>query len=186
MIRIFLAIVFFVSSPALSEVSFERLGAISQTPDYLEGKFTQEKYLKALETGLVSTGVFVYKKGEYLHWETLDPISNKLVLTPTSIANQQGEKELVAMSVGADAITSVLSEILFSVLTANWKNLSKYFELSGDIDNESWVVELLPIDVTIAAAINKIELSGKALLQKIVLYEKQGDSTTIEFSDQHQ
>jgi len=186
MIRIFLIFTFFISLPAFGEVSFEGLGAISQTPDYLEGKFTQEKYLKALETGLVSTGVFVYKKGDYLIWETLDPISNKLVLTPTTIASQQGDKELLATPAGVDAITSVLSEILFSVLTANWGNLSKYFEMSGDIDRGSWVVELLPIDVTIAATINKIELSGKALLQKIVLYEKQGDSTTIVFSDQHQ
>ena len=184
MIRGFLTIAVLFSSPAFSEVSFERLAEMTETPDSLEGKFIQEKYLKALETSLVSSGVFAYKKAEYLHWETLEPISNKLVLTPTSAVNKQNEKELIAIPAGASTVTSVLSEILFSVLTANWNNLSKYFELSGNVDNGSWRVELLPIDVTIAAAINKIELSGETLLQKIVLYEKQGDSTTIEFFDQ--
>jgi len=186
MIRSFLVIAVLFSSPAFSEVSFERLAAISETPDSLEGRFVQEKYLKVLEAGLVSSGVFSYKKGEHLRWETLEPISNKLVLTPTSVVTKQDEKELVALPAGASTVTSVLSEILFSVLTANWNNLSKYFELSGDVDNGSWRVELLPTDVTIAAAISKIELSGETLLQKIILYEKQGDSTTIEFFDQQQ
>jgi len=186
MIRGFLAIAVLFSQPAFSEVSFDRLAAISQTPDSLEGRFVQEKYLKALEVGLVSSGVFAYKKGEYLRWETLKPISNKLILTPTSVVNKQDEKELVTSTAGASPVTSVLSEILFSVLTANWNNLSKYFELSGDVDNGSWRVELLPTEVTIAVAISKVELSGETLLQKIVLYEKQGDVTTIEFSDQQQ
>ena len=162
-----------VSPAVYAELSFKALGAIVQMPENLEGGFTQEKYLAALEASLISTGKFSYHENKLINWITLTPIKSSLLLTPDSISDESGAE----LSQGSD----VLSNVLFSVLTANWAGLSNYFDMSGSTTDENWQVILNPRDATIASVIERIELGGNRFIRELTLYDRSGDYTKIIF-----
>lgn len=166
-----------------NDISFEQLGNVSAAPKYLKGDFKQEKYLQAIDASLLSTGQFEYSRNESIHWITQHPIQNKLIMTPTSIINQQAGQAVVELNAQTNPAVAVLSDILFSVLTAEWGRLSAYFELQGSFEGKQWQAALQPTDESVAQFISHIELKGDHLLRTIVLYEKGGDRTTINFEN---
>lgn len=167
-----------------AEITFSQLAQISTTPEILQGRFSQEKYLGALDAALISTGVFTYQRGKSIRWEILEPIQNELVMTPTTITNQQGNDELLRLDVGTNPTAAVMGEIFFSVLTAEWEKLSDYFELSGEIEEQQWHAVLVPVDQTVMQIFSRIELKGGSLLRVIILHENSGDRTTIRLDNQ--
>ena len=164
-----------------AELTFAQLEQISTSPSSLDGRFSQEKYLAALDASLLSSGVFSYRRGESIRWETLEPIQNELFMTPTTIVNRQGEQELVRLEKDTNPAVTVLSEIFFSVLTAEWAKLAVYFDLSGQLDGDQWSAELIPVDHSVMHVVSRVELRGDTLLRELILHESGGDRTTIRF-----
>ena len=182
--RFLCALVLMFPLTVQAEITFTQLAQISTTPEILQGRFSQEKYLGALDAALISTGVFTYQRGKSIRWEILQPIQNELVMTPTTITNRQGDDELLRLDMGANPTAAVIGEIFFSVLTAEWEKLSGYFELSGEIEGQQWHAVLVPLDQTIGQIFSRIELKGESLLRVIILHENSGDRTTIRLDNQ--
>ncbi len=168
---------------SLAELTFEQLEEISITPENLEGNFSQEKYLSVLDTSLTSSGIFKYQRSKQIHWKTLKPIQNELIMTPEKVVNKQGDKILMQLDINENPTITILSKIFFSVLTSDWGKLSDHFNLTGTLEGEKWDAELVPLDKTIAQVVSQIELKGDVLLHKIVMYESEGNRTTITFTD---
>ena len=169
---------------ANAEITFSQLTRISMTPEMLEGHFSQEKYLSALDATLKSTGVFTYQRSESIHWKILEPIQNELVISPVAITSKQADGEWLRLEVGLNPTAVVLGEIFFSVLTAEWEVLADYFELSGKIEGQEWHAVLVPIDQSVMQVFSRIELKGGILLREIILFENGGDRTTIHLDKQ--
>lgn len=176
-----LCLLLFVSIDSYADVTFEELNDITTTPEYLEGQFVQVKYLSELDASLTSSGVFNYQRGKSIHWETIEPIKNVLLMTPESIINSQGSNTIVSMQAGSNPAVTILSDIFFSVLTAEWEQLSTYFALSGTLADKQWQVELTPIDKTVMQVVSRVKLTGDSLLRELIFFEKSGDRTTINF-----
>ncbi len=164
---------------APSEISFARLAQLVITPAELQGSFRQQKYLATLDTSLTSSGHFSLLRGESIHWLTVEPIENELVITPSGLSSRQGDDELLRLDAGSNPVVGVMGEIMFALLSAEWQRLARYFELSGEIDGQQWHAQLQPRDVVIAQLFERVELRGEELLQVIVLHESSGDITTI-------
>ena len=178
--RLFFSLIVLIFPLAVSAgISFTQLAKISTTPDQLEGAFRQEKYLKALDVELVSTGVFSYQRGKSIRWEILKPIQNELVMTPATITSKQGDGKLWQIDVESTPESAALGQIFFSLVTADWEILSNHFEVTGEIDGQQWHAVLVPIDQIVVQAFSRIELRGENLLQQIVLHENGGNRTTI-------
>lgn len=167
-----------------ADISFERLAQLSLKPEFLEGSFSQEKYLGALDATLISTGAFTYQRGKSIRWEILQPIQSELMMTPTVISSKQDNQELIRLDASNNPVARIIGDIFFAVLTTEWGKLAPYFELSGAIDGQKWHVILLPIDQDVARLFSRIELKGLELLEEIILYEKSGDRTTIRLVSQ--
>jgi len=167
----------------VSGMSFDTLEQQTRSPETLKGIFSQEKYLSAFELTLNSSGHFVYQKGRSIHWQTLEPVANELILTPDSIVNRQDGEELMRLEAKEGATIGIFSQIFFSVMTANWAQLERYFSLQGESDGEHWQVELTPTDIRFLQVIQKVELSGRELMEQVVLHEQNGDRTLIRFSE---
>jgi len=171
----------FATLPAHAELSYELLTQLTDSPDVLEGDFKQEKYLAEFDTTLVSTGHFNYQRDKFIRWHTLDPIENELMMQPNRITSSQ-DNELISLDSDKDPATKVLTEIFFSVLTADWYALSEYFFANGEYqNNRDWQVKLTPRHQMLKQAISHVELSGDSLMREVVLYEKSGDITHINF-----
>lgn len=168
---------------ATAELSFEQLERISKNPVNLEGHFVQEKYLAALDASLQSSGIFSYQRGKAVRWQTLKPIKNEMLVTPTSISSKQGGQEFMRLETRSSPAAALFNEIFFSVLTAEWAKLSVYFKLSGKIEGEHWHAQLVPMDQTVKQVVSRVELKGGALVREIILHESSGDQTTIHFEN---
>jgi len=162
-----------------AQVTFSQLAEITTSPERLEGRFRQDKYLAALDATLMSTGVFSYQRGKLIRWEILEPIRNILELTPTAMTTMQADGEILRLDSASNSNAAVLGRIFFSVLTAEWESLSNYFELTGEIEGRQWHAVLVPIDAAVMQVFSLIELTGGDLLQEVILHEKSGDRTTI-------
>ncbi len=165
-------------------ISFTQLAKISATPDQLKGTFSQEKYIKALDAELISTGVFSYQRGKSIRWEILKPIQNELVMTPATITSKQGDGKLWQIDVESTPESAALGQIFFSLVTADWDILSNHFEVTGEIDGQQWHAVLLPMDLVVKQIFNRIDLKGGILLREIILHEIGGDRTTIRLYNQ--
>lgn len=177
------ALLLFVPASSYADITFEELNKLSISPAYLQGKFVQEKYLAELDASLKSSGVFNYQRRSSIRWETIEPIQNVLLMTPESITNSQGGNELITMQVDSNPVVTILSDIFFSVLTAEWEQLATYFSLSGSSIEGRWQVELIPSDKTIMQVVSRVQLTGDTLLRELIFFEKNGDKTTIKFDE---
>lgn len=78
-------------------------------------------------------------------------------------------------------------EMLLEILSIDFKALQKYFTFSFTQSSEVWQLVLKPKNALIAKIFDSILLQGKikypSLLEKIVLYESNGDITTNIFSN---
>ena len=181
-ILVFLAVLF-MSTLSIAELSYEQLNKVAITPEHLQGHFRQQKYLLDLDVTLHSSGKFQYQRDEAIRWETIEPIQNVLIMTPQRIVNSQGDNELVTLDAKSNPAVLILSDIFFSVLTADWKKLATYFSLTGTLEQQQWQVELIPTDAIVAQVMTRVELKGDGLLRELTFHEKNGDSTVITFDN---
>ncbi len=178
---------FLFSALVKAELSFEQLNDITSTPDQLSGQFNQEKYIADLAVSLKSSGHFSYQRDQVMHWQTMQPIEHELVMTRQTMTNRQGDNELIRLELNSNPSLQVISELFFSVLTAEWQGLAQYFKLSSASNNNGqWQAELLPIDTVIAQFANRVSLQGNSLLHEVTIYEKNGDYTKIQFDNLNQ
>ena len=180
----FAALVLLLPWCARAEISYQQLAQFSLAPEFLQGSFTQEKYLGSLDATLISTGEFTYQRGKSIRWAILEPIQSDLVMTPLSISSRQGQQVLMQLDAGDNPVAKVIGEIFFAVLTSEWKQLAPYFDLSGEIDGQQWHAVLTPVDQAVRQVLSRIELKGAELLEEIVLHETNGDRTTIRLVNQ--
>lgn len=166
---------------ASAGVTFSQLASVSSTPEQLSGRFVQTRYLSALDADLVSEGVFNYQRDGFIRWQIRQPIESELLMTPQTIINRQDGQELLRLESDKSPVVALLSSIFFSVMTAEWEVLENYFLLSGDIQGQQWYADLLPKDSSVLQVVSRIELKGDTLLREVILHEKSGDRTTIQF-----
>lgn len=180
--RWFLLLSSLLSTACWASLSIEQLQTLTQAPSHLKGRFEQEKYLHGMGVTLSSSGVFDYRRGESIDWETQQPIHNQLRMTPSQITSHQGSNELLALDAASNPAVKIFSDILFSVLMAEWSQLSAYFELSGErVGEAGWQVVMTPLSSAVGQMVSRVELSGESLLQQVILFETNGDRTTIRF-----
>lgn len=142
-----------------------------------------------------------------LFWEIHSPIKSTIKITPKGVfqkelnpQNQDTQNQVSQnQSLQNQApINKTLSdtkwiainnnqEMLLEILSIDFKALQKYFTFSFTQSGEVWQLVLKPKNALIAKVFDSILLQGKikypSLLEKIVLYESNGDITTNIFSN---
>lgn len=144
------------------------------------GSFRQKKFISVLPNALESHGSFAYDRNAGLVWETLAPIPNRLVFDKQGIRqSMNGETvwEIGAQQPAAVTITQVIS----SVLAADWTTLSEYFSIDGSVDAAGWQLQLKPRDEVLEQVVSSISVSGDRVLENMTLVESNGDRSEIAF-----
>ncbi|MBN3564433.1 outer membrane lipoprotein carrier protein LolA [Aliamphritea spongicola] len=164
-------------------LNYAMLADVTQSPESMDGEFTQTKFLAVLQVGVKSSGRFSYQRDKQVTWLTEQPVVNELIITPTALISRQGGDELLRLDTQKNPAAVILGDIIFSVLTADWSVLARYFTVTGDLNDGSWQAELLPSDESIRQSVTRVELQGDTLLRQIVLHEANGDVITIQFQN---
>lgn len=146
-------------------------------------------------------------KEKTLFWEIHFPIKSTIKITPKGVfqkelnpqnqttqnqvsQNQSLQNQAPINKTPSDTKWIAINnnqEMLLEILSIDFKALQKYFTFSLTQSGEVWQLVLKPKNALIAKVFDSILLQGKikypSLLEKIVLYESNGDITTNIFSN---
>jgi hypothetical protein len=139
-------------------------------PDVLSGKFTQKSEIKAAGLTLTSEGSFAIDKSKGIKWMMEKPIKSSITLTPG------GPME------GGEAANQVAA-IMQSLLVQDYDVLSKYFEVKQTKNKSGFEIRLRTTDETIARVFTQIVITGEKYIKTVALSNRQGDLTTISFTN---
>lgn len=170
-----------VSLSTRAASDYQAVAALVNTPETLQGRFEQTKYLAAVDTEINSSGRFAYQRDKLIDWHTLTPIESQLVLTPDDITSRQGDSILSRLETRNNPVATLLSDLFFGVMTANWERIAEYFDIQSRIHGEQWQAELTPLTPRIGTLVSRVELKGDQYLQQVQLFEVGGNRTLIRF-----
>ncbi|WP_263262336.1 outer membrane lipoprotein carrier protein LolA [Pseudomonas sp. RIT-PI-S] len=145
-------------------------------PQVVRGPFIQEKFLRALPQPLTSQGQFVLAKAHGLLWQLQRPLRQDIRINADGIARRDasGWQALPGSHAGAQQ-----NRLFFAVLQGDSSALERDFELAVSGDSQAWAVQLTPRSALLKQVFQRIEIRGGAYVQRIELFETQGDRTVL-------
>ncbi len=167
--------------PLLTELKH----AAAQT-ETLSSPFVQEKYLDIFAEKLLSDGVFIYQKPDFLRWELLTPMASGFVLR-----GDDGERwnhlsqEQESFSVTDDPVMGMIAQQLlaWARVDLDWLEGRYRIELQTA---DPVVLHLYPRDEGEAEFIKYLQIQFSADRSHVVavqMVEQSGDQTTITFTE---
>ena len=156
----------------------------SQAVSTLQADFTQTKRLKMLNDAMVSKGKMWCTQPNHLRWEYLTPYTSLFILN--------GEKVLFKNSKHSNTLNAnrhkKIREMIHIMIPSNLGKVlaeKKDFYTSIEVVDNQYVLTIIPQRKEMKQMFTQIILyynRKQAVVTQIELYEKNGDSTTIELS----
>lgn len=159
-------LLFFFSGPAWG---FDALEAF-EAPEALAGSFTQTKKIQDAGVVLKSEGRFALIRGKGIKWQTTRPVQSLVVIEGANIC-------LDAERVPSGAVSAV-APLMQALFSRDMPALAQYFTVSRQQGDR---VVLEAADETMAKVFSRMEIKGGRLVEQVVLHNRQGDVTTIDF-----
>ncbi|TDR30752.1 LolA family protein [Hydromonas duriensis] len=157
-----------------------KIANLAAKPEAMSANFTQTKQIKGFRSPAVSSGNIILARQKGMLWRTLTPFQSVLKITETGIVETQGNQvNQIASGQGLKNVTKVMS----SLLSGDFSDLQQYFSYTGSIQSKSWVLHLTPKDSQMSRKISNIQLSGDSFVKRAVIYETNGDVSTIVFTN---
>jgi hypothetical protein len=150
----------------------------------LRGRFTQTKRIAILQRPLISTGSLLRVKDRGILWQLKQPIALRYLITDQGIESLDSDN-----TIPSGGFSQSLGEIFSALVVGDTTTLANTFSLFFLADNNiqsatDWEIGLKPLaDSVMARAIEYIVLSGDLQVKTIVIAEKNGDQTRLEFFD---
>ena len=150
-----------------------------QAPKTVQGRFTQQKYLRTLDKPVTTSGRFALRPGHGLFWHLQKPFELRLRVRRDGISRQDASGAW--KSNGSQSTQAAQVKLFMAVLGGDTAELQRHFtlKLSGSAGN--WQLLLLPKTVVMKQVFENITISGDKLVRRIELKEKQGDRTVMQF-----
>ena len=175
-------------TPALRE----RLATIYQGTRSVQGDFEQEKRLSMFDRTFVSKGVFAVEQPGKIHWAYQEPSSFGFASDGELVRRWNEHSGMSAPTpLARDPILSVIVDQMLAWSTMDAEKLEASFTLAvpkttpeSTPETAPLTLELLPKVRQLAAVLQRVQISfdqGDTHLQKIVLFEPDGDTTRIRF-----
>ncbi|GAB1256024.1 outer membrane lipoprotein carrier protein LolA [Aurantivibrio plasticivorans] len=191
--KIWLLALLLIGAPLSAEqfegdVLAERVQAIVQVSENVQGSFTQKKFIEVLPHPLRSSGEFAFSRDGGLLWKTLEPIASELHFNHLGISQQVDGETLWAIDPN-QPITVALTQVLTGILSSNWEVLQEYFVLAGSIEEGRWSVQLTPKELSWSTVIDRLQVKGGGVVESIVMFEPNQERTEINldvtYADSH-
>jgi len=146
----------------------------------LSGQFVQVQSLAALNIPLESHGKFRYSNTEGLTWHTLAPIENTLLVTPDyQLKTRDANGKLNPVRT-----PEVLSRLFLGIFSGDTALLSSLFDISPQVAQTGWHLQLLPRQTALASQLRQIDLRGGAMVERLTFTQTNGDRRDITLTSQ--
>ena len=144
----------------------------------LHATFTEEKRVTGLTRPLKSTGRLSYERTKGLLWEVEKPLPSQTVMTPTRVVQRVKGRVTMKLDVAAQPSMQVISRLFVAAVTGEWSTLEADFTMAAEQSPSGWKLTLTPKGGLFAKIASRLEITGKIAVDKIVLFELTGDTTT--------
>ncbi|WP_299081955.1 outer membrane lipoprotein carrier protein LolA [uncultured Paraglaciecola sp.] len=166
-LRLFLMLLFFSAHSSSADSPSLSLDASGDQ----QGQFIQQKHLKVLSQPFVTKGNYHYQQNIGLVWNTKLPLVSELKITSEGVSERQPDGNFKTLTNNAQ-----FSELLLALFSGQQQSLQQQFTLT----QQENTLTLIPKVQQISQIFERITLLlSEQGIQKITLYEPQGNYTTI-------
>ena len=168
------------STPAAADVATRIQRRLEQYP-VLRAEFTQEKQMAAFKKPLLTRGRLVLARGEGVVWQIDAPLKLTYAMSESRIVEiAEDGKATVRNAKDLPGIVQV-GRVFRALLSANLDALADTFTVAQDGTPEAWRFVLTPKAGPVSQFMRRIRLTGSRYVDRIVIEETNGDTTTIVF-----
>ena len=172
-----LLLVLFLLSPLTFAFSEGELITLLQTPKNVQGDFTQQRFLKSLTKPITTQGKFTILAQKGLLWQMEKPFANQLRVKKDGIMQWDGKQWVANGKMGqAEQIS-----LFLGLLSGDISGLKSQFDVTLGGNTQHWHLTLTPSSLLMKQIFTNIQIQGDNVVKTIVLNEKQGDKTHIQF-----
>ncbi len=156
----------------------------SQQPT-VRAEFTQERMIKGMQKPLKSSGKLIISREKGLWWQQQKPFPLTLVLDDKRMVQVMAAQAPQTITAESNPQMFQFNHLLRALFQADRAVLEQNFALDFSSQaNDQWALILTPKTSPLDKLFNTITLRGGIYLENIVLDDRQGDSTTIFFTQQ--
>ncbi len=179
----------FAAEPNELDVILKKIDERQKTVEAMKGSFIQKKSLSLLQNELVSKGLMYFKRPQKMMWEYREPEKNIMIVNGNIVWLYLPElKEATRFDLSQKADIKRIFEKMAVGMGQSPDELKKDYDVSllkkvKKGEKNLYVLELIPKDKAISGLFKKIHLwfSDDGLLYKTELFEKNNDTTIVEF-----
>ncbi len=179
--RYFAVFIFVLLSAYTGEVFAQtKKAALIPEVNILRGNFEQIRYLKGFKNPLKSEGRFLVSKSNGVVWQGLKPFPSMILVRNSGvIVNLDQKKNPVKPN--AKKSNAAMSKIMLAMLSGDQAEMGKYFKIQRSESNGIWTLQLQPKG-GMARVFSRVVVTGERYIQKVLMEEKSGDKTELNFS----
>ncbi|MDR1994331.1 outer membrane lipoprotein carrier protein LolA [Azonexus sp.] len=179
--RYFIFLLLFLSGGAARAFDLAQLQAQLQAYPVVRGQFTQQKFLRSLETPLTSQGDFSLALNKGLLWRLRQPFAQELRISPKGIArrDEQGRWQDLPSQAGGGRE----NRLFLSLLSGDTQGILDNFEIALQGNSADWRMTLTPRSALLRQIFTDITIEGGATVKRIELRETQGDRTLVKMAN---
>lgn len=151
----------------------------------IQCNFVQEKEMSFLDSKLISEGKMYLKKDRKLLWQYTTPYEFSFVINENKVAMVNKDQKNTFDS-NSNSFFKNLSSIVVGSFNGELLDNKKDFDITYFKNNNTYKVEIVPKNKVLGDMISKISLhfnSKDWSVDSILLHDKQGDVTNIDFSE---
>jgi outer membrane lipoprotein-sorting protein len=153
----------------------------------IESSFSQEKTLSVLSEKILSKGKFLFKKKNMLRWEYTDPFKYLIILNNGRILVKDDANEN-RFDASSNKAFREINVILLGCAQGTLLGDEKRFHTTYFESQNYYFVKLQPKTKELKDIFSGIYIyfdKGDYSVSRLVMYERSGDFTTIDFSAKH-
>lgn len=149
---------------------------------YVKGEFKQQRQLRGIAKAITSQGRFVVWRKHGFYWETVTPIFQAISFSNGKIYQWQDAKTVAIVQESSFNVQRRASALILAFFTADFDRLQQDFQISWQFTGKQWSASLVPHNMYIKKALEKVTLSGDKYIESVRLEATAGDITRIRLS----
>lgn len=160
----------------------------------VSARFVQERSIKGMSRPLTTAGTMLMSREHGIVWEQVKPFALSTIITPDKMIQVSGKKTQVITREEQPQLFN-LTGIIKAVLTQDQKTLEQNFSYNftpldsaatgtdGGTGGGNWQLTLTPVKEPLNRIFEQIVITGTTVVTKVILKDRQGDTTNITFTD---
>lgn len=171
--------------PHAHALSLEQVQQQLTSHSVIRAHFQQQRSIKTMPQPLNSSGEMVIARDTGLLWQQQKPFAMRLVLQKDKMIQQMQGQPAQIITAQSNPQMFQFNHLLTALFTADRDKLEKNFTITfAPINNTAWQLQLTPISSPLDKLFDSIDILGEKYIDQVVLKDKQGDKTTLLFSQQ--